>query len=159
MRISASKRILSICGLTSLSIVIFDQFTKGLVMAHIMPYEAIYVLPFFNIVNVANRGAAFGSLQSLGNPFFVVLSLVAVVLILYLLIKEKENPLALSFILGGAIGNLIDRIRLGFVVDFLDLFVGRYHWPAFNVADSFLTIGISIILFLYIYPAIKRVRS
>jgi signal peptidase II len=132
--------------LISTAIIAFDQFTKYLIIQNIMPYDAIYVLPFFNIVNVANKGAAFGSLQFMGNPFFIVISLIAITAVIYLLIKGIEDPLALSFILGGAIGNLIDRLRFGFVVDFLDVFVGKYHWPAFNVADSFLTIGIFLIL-------------
>ncbi|MEE9523678.1 MAG: signal peptidase II [Thermodesulfovibrionales bacterium] len=132
--------------LISAAIIIFDQFTKQMIVNNIMPYEAIYVLPFFNIVNVANKGAAFGSMQFMGNPFFIVISLIAIAAVIYLLIKGIEDPLALSFILGGAIGNLIDRLRFGFVVDFLDVFIGRYHWPAFNVADSFLTIGIFLIL-------------
>ena len=132
--------------LISAAIIIIDQFTKQMIVNNIMPYEAIYVLPFFNIVNVANKGAAFGSMQFMGNPFFIVISLIAIAAVIYLLIKGIEDPLALSFILGGAIGNLIDRLRFGFVVDFLDVFIGRYHWPAFNVADSFLTIGIFLIL-------------
>ncbi len=132
--------------LISAAIIIFDQFTKQMIVNNIMPYEAIHVLPFFNIVNVANRGAAFGSLQFMGNPFFIIISLIAIAAVIYLLIKGIEDPLALSFILGGAAGNLIDRLRFGFVVDFLDIFIGKYHWPAFNVADSFLTIGIFLIL-------------
>jgi signal peptidase II len=132
--------------LISAAIILFDQITKYLIIQNIMPYEAIYVLPFFNIVHVANKGAAFGSLQFMGNPFFIIISLIAIFAVVYLLIKGIEDPLALSFILGGAIGNLIDRFRFGYVVDFIDVFIGKYHWPAFNVADSFLTIGIFLIL-------------
>lgn len=140
-------------------IVIIDQYTKYLIINNIMAHEAIDILPFFNIVNVANKGAAFGSFQKLGNPFFIVVSFIAIAIVIFLMIKEKENPLALSFILGGAFGNLIDRMRHGFVVDFLDFFAGKYHWPAFNVADSFLSIGVILILITYILSARKKSRK
>lgn len=133
-----------------------DQLTKQLIINTIMPYEAVYVLPFFNIVNVANKGAAFGSFQALGNPFFIVVSLIAIAIVIFLMVKEKENPLALSFILGGAFGNLIDRLRYGFVVDFLDFFLGKYHWPAFNVADSFLSMGVTLMIITYILAARRK---
>ncbi len=133
------------------AIVILDQVTKQLIITTLKPYEAIYVLPFFNIVHVLNTGAAFGSLQWLGNPFFIALSVIAIVVVIFLMIKDRESIWGLSFILGGAIGNLIDRFRHGYVVDFLDVFVGKYHWPAFNVADSFLSVGVFIIAIRYLF--------
>lgn len=140
-------------------IVILDQSAKILITKKIAPYEAVDILPFFRIVHVYNKGAAFGSFQWLGNPFFIIVSLIAVAVIAFLILKGKENPLGLSFILGGAVGNLIDRLRLGYVVDFLDFYIGTYHWPAFNVADSFLSVGIAFMLLAYIVlPKIARNR-
>ncbi|GBD99485.1 lipoprotein signal peptidase [bacterium BMS3Abin07] len=136
-------------------VIALDQFTKQLIINNISPYEPIHVLPFFDIVNISNRGAAFGSLQWLGNPFFIIISLIAIVVIAVLMIKGKDHPLALSLILGGAAGNLIDRLRFGHVTDFLDFFAGRYHWPAFNIADSCLTIGI-ILIFLRLFTIRKQ---
>ncbi len=135
--------------LISSSVALLDYLTKKIIVAKVMPYEAINVLPFLRIVHVKNPGAAFGLLSNLNNIFFVAVSFIAIILIiLYLLKLPKGLELfSLSLILGGAAGNLIDRIRIGKVVDFIDFFVGGWHWPAFNVADSALSIG--IILFLY----------
>ncbi len=133
-------------------IVFIDQISKLILVNFLLPYETVPVLPFMNIVNVRNEGAAFGLFQSLGNRFFIVITVVAIVIILYLLIKSKEDSLSLSFIMAGALGNLIDRLRLGYVVDFLDLHIGNYHWPAFNVADASLSIGIGL---LFIRTLIK----
>jgi signal peptidase II len=84
--------------------------------------------------------------RNLGSSFFIGISVIAVIFIVYLILKSNYNFVGLSLVLGGAIGNLIDRILYGKVVDFIDFFVGSFHWPAFNVADSALTIGITIIL-------------
>ncbi|MBI4682705.1 MAG: signal peptidase II [Nitrospirae bacterium] len=131
------------------SIIIFlDYLTKKIIVAKIMLYESINVLPFLNIVHVQNRGAAFSILSNMGNKYFIgiyVIAIIAIVIYLSRLTKGLEL-IALSLILGGAVGNLIDRILIGKVTDFIDVFVGRWHWPAFNVADSALTIG--IVLFL-----------
>ncbi|MGW8273203.1 MAG: signal peptidase II [Thermodesulfovibrionales bacterium] len=127
-----------------------DQASKYLVLKTLAPSDVVPILPFFRLVFVTNRGAAFGSMQWLGNTFFVIVSLIAIGIVFALLLRGRENPLGLSFILGGAIGNLVDRLRFGFVVDFLDLYAGSYHWPAFNVADSFLSVGIVLILYGYL---------
>lgn len=137
-------------------VVILDQFTKYLVIKNLEPYGSVPVLPFFRLVNVTNKGAAFGMLHSLGNTFFVVVSFVAIGIVTFLLLKSKENVLGLSFILGGAIGNLIDRLRLGHVTDFLDVFVGTWHWPSFNVADSFLSIGIVLMIISMIFDQRRK---
>lgn len=131
------------------SIIIFlDYLTKKIIVAKIMLYESINVLPFLNIVHVQNRGAAFSILSNMGNKYFIGISGIAIIaIVIYLSRLTKGLELiALSLILGGAVGNLIDRILIGKVTDFIDVFVGRWHWPAFNVADSALTIG--IVLFL-----------
>lgn len=126
-------------------LVILDQATKYLADKLISPFNPIELLPFLHLVNLRNEGAAFGMFKSLGNNIFIIISLIAIGVIFFMLIKGKENPLGLSLILGGAIGNLIDRLFRGSVVDFIDVFAGRHHWPAFNVADSALTIGIGLI--------------
>jgi len=129
-------------------IVFLDYLTKKLIVSKIMLYESINVLPFLNIVHVQNKGAAFSMLSNMGNKYFIAISVVAIIAIaIYLSRLTKGLELvALSLILGGAIGNLIDRIFIGKVTDFIDVFVGRWHWPAFNVADSALTIGIALFL-------------
>ncbi len=125
-----------------------DLITKHIAISSISPYKPVEVLPFFNLVNVENRGAAFGMFEAFGNTFFISIALGAIVFIIYLLVKTEESPLALSLIMAGAIGNLIDRIMLGYVRDFLDVHIGANHWPAFNVADSALSIGLVIIVIL-----------
>jgi signal peptidase II len=116
-------------------------------------YQRVKVIQgFFNLTHVRNTGGAFGIFGGekggLGSILFVVVSLIAIgaIVFLFLKIKENEKTLALSFslILSGAIGNLIDRLRYGEVVDFLDFHLSTYHWPAFNVADSAICIGIGL---------------
>lgn len=129
------------------SIVVFlDYTTKQLVEAYIqLPGDEI-VLPFFRIVNIKNTGAAFGLFSSLGNNFFIFISLVAIALIIIYMIKLPKGLelFSLSLILSGATGNLIDRLTFGKVIDFIDFFG---YWPAFNVADSAISIG--VVLFLW----------
>lgn len=131
--------------LIALLVFVLDQITKYVIKANISPYRIIEVLPFFNIVYVENIGSAFGMFKSLGNFFFIVIAALAMVFVTVLMIKDKDNRLAFSLILGGAAGNFIDRVIHGYVIDFLDVYLGKYHWPAFNVADSALTIGIILI--------------
>jgi signal peptidase II len=130
-----------------LTIVALDQITKYLIAGSLNPDDSIEIFPFLHIVNVRNIGAAFGSFKNLGSTFFIIISILAIAFVIYLLIKRIYNYFGLSLVLGGAIGNLIDRILYGKVIDFIDFSVGSFHWPAFNVADSSLTIGI-IIIFL-----------
>lgn len=134
----------------ALSVVVLDQITKFMVLKTIHIHESLPVIGgFFNLVHVRNRGMAFGLLNRPGSDFsfyFLVSATIAAVLLLvfwFIRLKEEERKLTvgLSLILGGAIGNLIDRLRFHEVVDFLDLYIGDYHWPAFNVADSAITLG------------------
>lgn len=143
--VSKGKHDIIIYFLVSFSIFTLDQFTKYLIKSNVSPYEIIRVLPFFNIVYVENTGSAFGMFKSLGNIFFIIVAVLAMVFVTVLIIKDRDNRLSFSLILGGAAGNLIDRIIRGYVIDFLDLYAGRFHWPAFNVADSALTIGIFLL--------------
>jgi signal peptidase II len=128
-----------------LLIVVSDQITKYLTDKLINPLESIEILPFLHLVNVRNKGAAFGMFKSFGNEGFIIISLLAIAVIVFMLIRGKEDMLGLSLILGGTVGNLIDRLFYGSVRDFVDVFAGRFHWPAFNIADSALTIGIGIV--------------
>jgi signal peptidase II len=132
--------------LIAILVVLLDQITKLLARSFIGPLETIEVLPFLHLVSVRNEGAAFGLFKGFGNIPFIAISLIAIIVVIVLLIRGKEDRLGLALILGGAIGNLIDRIALGSVTDFVDVFAGRFHWPAFNVADSALTIGLVVMV-------------
>lgn len=127
-------------------IISLDQLTKYLADTLIQPSSPVEILPVLHLVNVRNVGAAFGLFKGLGNIFFIALSFAAIAVIAFLLIREKDGSLSLSLILAGAAGNLIDRLVYGYVRDFIDFSIGTYHWPAFNVADSALTIGITILV-------------
>lgn len=131
---------------------LLDQASK-LVMVHLVmdPPHTIEVTGFFNLVLSYNRGVSFGILASdlWFKPF--LLSLIAVVIVALLLWWQKKHPdpftaIGTGLIAGGALGNVIDRLYLGAVVDFLDFHAGGYHWPAFNIADSAITIGVAILL-------------
>ncbi len=133
-------------------VVLLDQVSKAWVLASFRYMESLVVTPFFNLVLVYNSGAAFSFLADAGGWqkwFFIVLALGISAWLLSLLRQhagERLLPLALSLILGGAIGNVIDRLRFDAVVDFLDFHVAGYHWPAFNVADSAITVGVALML-------------
>jgi signal peptidase II len=141
-----------------LSLVIIDQITKIYIKNTFDLYQTKVIIPgFFNLTFVLNPGAAFGFLAKLDDSyrqiFFLATASIAIILLIYLMIKENEHKLRLfsySLILSGAIGNLIDRIYLGSVIDFLDFYIKNYHWPAFNVADSCITVGV-FFLFLDVF--------
>ena len=134
-------------------IIAADQFTKALVLQYLPLHHSISVIPgFFNLTHINNPGGAFGFLadqsSQLRNFLFLFVSSLAVCLVFWFYKKTPQShPLlasAFAMIFGGAIGNLIDRIRFGMVVDFLDFFIGNLHYPAFNIADSAISIGIVI---------------
>lgn len=136
-------------------VVIVDQLTKLWIMNNFALYEQQNIIPgFFNLVYVTNTGAAFGFLAGgkswLRQVFFIGVAIVAlgVIVFAYGHLKKQGRLFvyALGLIAGGAIGNLIDRLRFGSVVDFLDFYLGSYHWPAFNAADSAITIGVGLFL-------------
>ena len=129
------------------AVVLLDQATKALAVRIIHPLMSMKVFPGLNLVNVRNTGAAFGMFSEFGNTFFITISLVAIVFMIWVILSGREDHRIFALLLGGAAGNLIDRVRLGYVVDFLDLYVASFHWPAFNVADSALTIGIGLLVF------------
>jgi signal peptidase II len=132
---------------------VLDQASKIAIDKSFALYESISVVPFFNLTYVHNTGAAFSFLSEAGGWqrwFFAALAIVMSVIMTIWLTKLKEHEtllaVALSLILGGAIGNLIDRLAYGYVIDFLDVYYGTYHWPAFNIADSAITIGVALML-------------
>lgn len=144
------KKNLLIFILGSAVIVALDQITKSAITARFTLHEVFPVIPgLFNLVYVMNPGAAFGFLADASTifryVFFTGVTIVAAVLIVYYLVKSNPRNLllagSLTLIFGGAVGNLIDRIRFGSVVDFLDVYIGSAHWPAFNIADSAITVG------------------
>lgn len=132
-----------------------DQLTKGIIVAKMSEYDQITVIDhFFYITSHRNRGAAWGILQD-QMIFFYIITLIVIIGIIYFYHKQVKGQIgftiALSFILGGAIGNFIDRLFRKEVVDFLDFIIFRYDYPIFNVADSFLVIGVSLfILFTFL---------
>jgi signal peptidase II len=144
------KRRFYLIILPALGIIFLDQVSKSLVIRSIPVHGFISVISgFFNLVHVRNRGMAFGLMNRAGSDFsfyfLVAATVIAVVLLCFWFsrLKREEAGLTvgLSLIVGGALGNLIDRLRFHEVIDFLDFYVGPYHWPAFNVADSAITIG------------------
>jgi signal peptidase II len=128
-------------------IILADQFTKTLIVGYYKLGDSTPVTSFFNIVRAHNTGAAFSFLAGAGGWqrwFFTGIGAIATIFILWMLRSHHAQKLfafALACILGGAIGNVIDRLIHGYVVDFLDFFYGTWHFPAFNIADSAITIG------------------
>mgnify|MGYP000485144527 CR=1 FL=1 len=133
-------------------IVVVDQFTKVLVLGGFQYGESLPITGFFNLVRVHNLGAAFSFLADAGGWqrwFFTGLGTVAALVMVWLLRSHAGQRLfcaALSCILGGAVGNVIDRLLHGYVVDFLDFYWGRWHFPAFNVADAAITVGAGLLI-------------
>lgn len=141
-------------------VIILDQLSKLWIVGNFSLYESQQVISgFFNLTYLTNTGAAFGILAGKATwwrqAFFIGVAVVALGFIIYMYRRLKDESVwyevALAFIAGGAIGNLIDRVRLGSVVDFLDVYVGRHHWPAFNIADSAITVGVTILLVMNLF--------
>jgi len=141
--------------LIALAIILLDQATKRVIVGTLQLGQGLPIVPgFFDLVFVLNPGAAFSFLatlpDSVRNPFFITISVTAVILILVYRTRHLQQhelaSLSLALVLGGAIGNLIDRLRYGMVVDFLLVHVYEYHWPAFNVADSAISVGVTLMV-------------
>ncbi|KGM06389.1 Lipoprotein signal peptidase [Methylophaga thiooxydans] len=137
----------------SVLIVILDQLTKWISVSLLDLYETVPVMPFFNFTMAHNYGAAFSFLSSAGGWqrwFFAALAVVVSVALTIWMKKLKPNAkmeaAALALIIGGAVGNVIDRFVHGYVIDFLDVYYGSYHWPAFNIADSAICIGAVLLI-------------
>jgi signal peptidase II len=153
----------------ALAVLALDQITKHLIASRFPLYETQPLINgFFNLVHVRNRGMAFGIMNRPGADWGATLLLcatlgaVALLLFWFYRLKSQDKGMAipLSLILGGATGNLIDRMRLGEVIDFLDFYVGAYHWPAFNVADSAITVGtLWLAVSLLFYPGSRGKKA
>jgi signal peptidase II len=138
-------------GLSAM-VIALDQLTKSWVTSAFQLGDSVTITSFFNLVLAYNTGAAFSFLAGAGGwqrIFFVSIAVIAAIFIVVLLRKPHNHPLlnaALALILGGAIGNVIDRIRLGYVVDFIQVHGAGYYFPAFNIADSAITIGAALLI-------------
>jgi len=132
--------------LISLVIIVLDQITKHLVLKYMNPFESIVMFCVLFCLIVRMTGVVFVIFNGFCSSLFIAVSVRAIIFVIWLLIRSIEGDFGLSLILGGAIGNLIDRLRYGWVVDFIDFSIGKFHWPAFNVADSALTIGVIVVL-------------
>ncbi|WNC67635.1 signal peptidase II [Thalassotalea nanhaiensis] len=153
----SAKNLFSNTGLRwlwlAIVMLILDQLTKQSVVALMDYRESINVLPFFNLTYVHNPGAAFSFLADQGGWqrwfFTAIAGVVSILLVVWMAKTPKQDKLiAISFalILSGAVGNLIDRMMFGYVIDFLDFYVGNKHWPAFNVADSAIFVGAGLMI-------------
>ncbi|MCL5669006.1 MAG: signal peptidase II [Gammaproteobacteria bacterium] len=134
-------------------VIVLDQVGKYLISSSMQLHESIEIAPLFNLTLLHNTGAAFSFLSGAGGWqrwFFTVIALgVSTVIVLWLKrlpAADKWQAAALSLIMGGALGNVIDRVRFGYVVDFLDFYYRQWHWPAFNIADSAITVGVAILV-------------
>ena len=144
----------------SFGVIVLDQITKRIAEYQLVQFAPMEILPFLNFALVYNQGAAFSFLSDAGGWqrwFFTVLALLVSAIIVWWLYRLKRGEtgtaISLSLILGGAIGNVIDRILHGHVIDFIDVHYVGYHWPTFNIADSAITIGAVILIATSLMPA------
>jgi signal peptidase II len=140
-------------------VLVIDQLTKRVVDTSMQLHETIELIPFFQLTYMRNEGAAFSFLSGAGGWqrwFFIGLAVIASVFICFWLKRlantQRWEAIAWALVLGGALGNLIDRILYGYVIDFLDVYYGDWHWPAFNVADSAITLGVILLLMDSFWP-------
>ncbi len=156
----ANRRI-SWLGLAAL-VIVLDQVTKLWLAGWVRPGESVTLAPFLNLVHVFNSGAAFSFLSDAGGWqrwFFVILAIAVSSWLTFLICRhagERLLPAAAALILGGALGNVIDRIRFGAVFDFIDIHAAGWHWPAFNVADAAITLGVILLLLQQFWFAPKE---
>ncbi len=146
-------------------VVVLDQFSKWLASSYLDMFQPVAVMPMFNLTLMHNTGAAFSFLSDAGGWqrwFFTILAVVvSIVLVIWLKRlprHDRAQALGLALILGGAIGNLIDRVRLGYVVDFIQVYYDKYYWPTFNIADSAITVG-AVLLIVLSFRADKDEKS
>ena len=145
-----------------LILIFLDQVTKWWIVNHIMqPIKILPITPFFNIVLTWNSGISFGIFSNQGSFSVIILSTLATLIVFFLAVwlmkaENKKLIIGLICIIGGAIGNIIDRVYHGAVIDFLDFHIKSYHWPAFNVADSCIFIGATLIILDSLFPDKKE---
>lgn len=137
----------------AVTVFVLDQLTKLLAANYLTQNGMVELAPFLNLVLVHNTGAAFGFLSNAGgwqNVFFIVVAVAASIFILWMSWhldgKDRLLSIALMLVLGGAVGNLADRLLYGYVIDFIDIHYHAWHWPAFNVADSAITVGAGLLI-------------
>src|SRR5262252_6427865 len=155
--------------LISMAVIVLDRLTKGIIAQRLTLHDGVQVIPgFFRIIHTENRGAAFGLFADSPSEWkvglLILFSLIALLIVSALLWKNSHSMtttgIGLALILGGAIGNLWDRVMSGHVVDFLLFYIGSYQWPAFNLADSAIVVGAGLLVFEIVFtksPA--RVRQ
>ena len=150
----------------SVLVVALDQWTKWLAESLLEPYRAVPVAPLLNMTLMYNEGAAFSFLAGAGGwqrwlfaAFALIMTAVLVIWLLRLRTEERAMAAGLSLVAGGAVGNLIDRVSTGRVVDFIDVYVADWHWPAFNVADSAITIGVCLLLLVSFRGELRQKRA
>lgn len=162
------KKNIIIFVLGAAAIVVLDQITKAAIVKNFILHEARPVIEgFFNLVYVMNPGAAFGFLAGASETFrylfFIGITVLVIVLIIYYIAESKSQNMlfiiSMTLIFAGAVGNLIDRIRYGAVVDFLDFYIRTSHWPAFNVADSSISLGAVLMIWGMITQRKKQIAS
>lgn len=128
-----------------ISVVVLDQLTKYIVSYNLKLNQVVYISDFFNITFIKNKGVLFGMTSSFLSPFLIIaVNLIAITILVLWSLRPDNNiflKIGLDLTIAGAVGNLIDRLLYGGVVDFLDFHIGKYHWPAFNIADMSITIG------------------
>ena len=147
----------------SVGVLLLDLWSKGLALAHLQPLTAVKLTGFFNLTLAFNYGAAFSFLHNAGgwqNAFFILIAVIISIYLLNLLYQltpaDKGQGVAIACILGGAWGNVIDRLRFGYVVDFLDFHLADHHWPIFNIADSAICVGAVLMLILLLKQSNKN---
>jgi signal peptidase II len=152
------KRNIAYYGLILLLLVI-DQAAKMLIVRTVRLFGSVKVIPgFFDLSHIRNKGAIFGAFSRVDGPLVTILltaaSFCALAMVAYYFVKtppsEKWMKIALSLILGGALGNLVDRVFRGYVIDFLELYIKDFHWPTFNIADSCITIGAFLLIIVFL---------
>jgi signal peptidase II len=148
-----------------LALVSIDQLTKALIARSILFQSSKSIIPgFFNLTHIRNRGAIFGFFSHSESRilfiFLTLVSLVALGLVIYYFFKTPSSQrfmkISLSVILAGALGNLIDRVFRGYVIDFLDFHIKNWHWPSFNVADACITVGAFLLIFILVFKRGKE---
>ena len=158
------QRRFTILAVVSITIVVFDQLTKTYIANTMRLHESIPIIPgYFSLTYIRNPGAAFGILATSSSGFrlvfFVITSLFAIGLLVTIFLRLQSGDwwgqLTVSSIFGGAIGNLIDRLQFGEVIDFLDFYINGYHWPAFNVADTAISLGVCSLFILFAFDKRK----
>ena len=152
-----------IAGLiVAMLVIVADQVSKYLILNGLLGEQIMIVYTsFFNVVRAWNTGVSFSMFNNYGGMGAILLSVAALVIVVFLLFwmkqeKSKVSQIALGMIIGGAIGNVIDRIRLGAVFDFLDFHIADNHWPAFNIADSFICVGAAVLIIQSLFAIIKK---